>query len=102
MLSTAGAKQPCRTALLRSGELLAELFALAASFATDCAKLKSLNQSSDTLHNAGVGVLIAGGAVGVATLIYAVVPMRGDAPKAGMRVVPLVGGTNGLLVQGTF
>lgn len=71
----------------------------------DCATLKGLNEDSDTFQHVALGGFIAAGAIGVATLAYALWPTKkGSSTTTGMlNVVPVVGkATNGLLVSGSF
>jgi hypothetical protein len=69
----------------------------------DCAELDGAINSKATLGTAGVVSLAAGGAIGVATLIYGLAG-GGKAPsRTGVRVLPLVTGDGGgLMVGGTF
>lgn len=53
-----------------------------------CASLHDLNASSDTFHNAGVPLVVAGSAIGLGTLIYALLPRSKKEPPAGLRVLP--------------
>lgn len=86
-LHTAGGARPCA-----SGKL-----------ATDCAALASLNRSSDTFHNLAIVGYAAAGAVGIATLTYALLPTKKEAPRVGATVAPLLGGgVGGIIVSGRF
>jgi len=68
-----------------------------------CSTLHSTNVASDTLHNAGVPVLVVGAAVAAATLTYGLWPRGGAERSTGVRLVPVVGaGGGGLLVDGRF
>jgi hypothetical protein len=67
-----------------------------------CATLASDLSSKATFGNAGVGLLVGGGVVGIATIIYGVASSRG-ARTTGVRVLPVVtGDAGGLVVDGTF
>jgi PEGA domain len=70
----------------------------------DCADLRSTATSKQTLGNAGLWMLVAGGGVGVATLVYGLVGgAKAPQPKSGWRVTPAAApGGGGLVVQGTF
>jgi PEGA domain len=73
----------------------------------NCATLASDLNAKATFGNAGLGLLVAGGVVGVATLIYGVASPRATTAPApattGLRVLPVVTGEGGgLLVNGTF
>lgn len=70
----------------------------------DCAKLLSLNKDSDTFHNAAIGVFVGAGAIGVATLIYALYPTKkGGSASTGMLLTPVLGGgTTGAVWSGSF
>ena len=86
-LHTVGGSRPCV-----SGKL-----------AADCATLASLNQSSDTFHNLAIVGYSAAGAVGIATLIYALAPSQKESSRVGLTVVPLLGGgACGLTLSGEF
>jgi hypothetical protein len=69
-----------------------------------CQDIVSLRHSHDTLHNAGVPLLVGGVAVAVATLGYALWPRGDAAPKTtGLRVIPVVGTEGGgLWIGGAF
>ena len=86
-LHTTGGPRPCV-----SGKL-----------AADCATLASLNQGSDTFRNLAIVGYAAAGAVGIATLTYALLPAKKEAPRVGVTVAPLLGGgVGGLSVSGEF
>jgi hypothetical protein len=70
----------------------------------NCADLRSTASSKRTLGNAGLWTLVAGGGVGVATLVYGLVGgAKAPPPKSGWRVSPAPApGGGGLVVQGTF
>ena len=68
----------------------------------DCQALESAGQARATFANASAWSFIAGGAVGAATVIYALAAPRA-AKKSGTRVVPLVGaGGGGVVVRGEW
>jgi hypothetical protein len=70
-----------------------------------CATLASDLSARATLGNAGFWLLVGGGVVGAATLVYGVVGNRAaqTAPATGVRVLPgMVGDGGGLLVSGAF
>ncbi len=70
-----------------------------------CTKLVDTANSADGLHNAGVGVLVAGGVVGVAAITYLLLPPRAakKASTTGVRATPLVGPDGAaLMVSGSF
>jgi hypothetical protein len=86
-LHAAGGSRPC----------------LSGKLAADCATLASLNQSSDTFHNLAIVGYAAAGAVGLATLAYALVPSKKAPPRVGLTVAPLLGGgVGGLMMSGEF
>jgi len=86
-LHTVGGSRPCV-----SGKL-----------AADCATLASLNQSSDTFHNLAIVGYAVAGAVGIATLTYALVPTKKEPVRVGVTVAPLLGGgVGGFLMSGEF
>jgi hypothetical protein len=68
----------------------------------DCATLKSDLSAKSTLGSAGVWLLVTGGVVGVATVVYAVA--GGTRPsRSGFMVAPVVGaGGGGLVARGSF
>jgi hypothetical protein len=68
-----------------------------------CTELRNANSTSDTLHNAGVPVLVIGAAAAAATLTYALWPRRGPERSGLVKMTPLLG-TNGggLLMSGRF
>lgn len=72
--------------------------------AGDCADLHSAGTARAALGNAGFWTVLAGGTVGVVTLVYGVVGGSKAAPaKAGWQAVPVVTtGGGGLLVKATF
>jgi len=63
-----------------------------AQYASQCAELKDTLVSADLLHNAGIGVMIAGGLIGVGTLVYALWPKK-KTSTYGLEVVPTVSPT---------
>jgi hypothetical protein len=67
-----------------------------------CGTLASTLNSKATFGSAAVGLLVAGGVVGIGTVVYGVAASRG--PKAtGVRVLPVVTGDGGgLVVEGAF
>lgn len=69
-----------------------------------CGELRSRTVEANTFANAGIGMLIGGGLVAGAGVIYFVLARaRGDALPAMGRVTPLVGpGGAGIVVQGAF
>jgi hypothetical protein len=68
-----------------------------------CATLASDLNSQATFGSAAVGLLVAGGVVGLATIIYGAATPRATKPATGVRVLPMVTGEGGgLLVKGTF
>jgi hypothetical protein len=68
-----------------------------------CTSLHDLNASSDTFHNAGVPLLAVGGAIGVGTLIYALLPRSKKEQPPPVRVMPAAGpGSAGLWLGGSF
>ncbi|APR87775.1 Dihydrolipoamide acetyltransferase component of pyruvate dehydrogenase complex [Minicystis rosea] len=73
-----------------------------AATAAQCSDLRDAGASKATLGNAGLWMLVGGGVVGVATLIYGVA--GGGSTKApartGLRVLPVVSGDGGGLVLG--
>lgn len=69
---------------------------------TDCAELKNKLVKTDTLHNVGVGVAIAGGLIAAGTVVYALWPKKKSA-TTGLDVLPLVAPTfAGVLAAGSF
>lgn len=69
----------------------------AQNFDASCPAVKSATQTSDTLHDAGVGVLIGAGALAVATGVYFALP------SPAVVIVPSAGKSGaGLLVHGSF
>lgn len=66
----------------------------------DCADLVSAMNSKATLGNAGLWTLVAGGVVGVATIIYGVAGGSKAPPPTAIRVLPIVTGDGGGLVVG--
>ena len=77
--------------------------ATAANFDARCTQLSELSSSSDTLHNAGVGLLIGGGATALAAGAYLFWPASKTTTGSTLRVVPVVAETGGaILATGTF
>jgi hypothetical protein len=77
----------------------------AATFDSRCGDLESTASTSNTLQRAGVGLLAAGGAAAVATVIYFVLPQPSTSkPSTGrFRVTPSFGpGSGGLAFSGSF
>lgn len=73
--------------------------------AQDCATLHQLRLDSDTTHNAAVGLFVGAGVVGLATLTYALWPMKRPDPRQrqGLSVAPMFGGgTTGAALHGRF
>jgi hypothetical protein len=68
----------------------------------NCQAIQSAGQARATFANASAWSFIAGGAVGVATVIYAIAAPRA-AKKSGARVVPLVAADGGgVVVRGEW
>lgn len=68
-----------------------------------CEELRSAASSRTTLGSAGVGMLVGGAAVGVATIIYAAAASGKAPPRTGLRVLPVVtGDSGGLWLSGAF
>ena len=77
--------------------------ATSTNFDARCTQLSELSSSSDTLHNAGVGLLIGGGAAALATGAYLLWPASKTTTGSTWRVVPVVAETGGaILATGTF
>lgn len=75
----------------------------APNFDARCTQLSEMSSSSDTLHNAGVGMLVGGGALALATGAYLLWPASKTTTGATMRLVPVVAETGGaILATGTF
>jgi hypothetical protein len=73
-----------------------------ASYDAQCEDLKSNASSGDDLNRVGVVLLIGGGVVGAATLVYALFPRDARSTTSG-RVTPVVApGFAGLTAAGTF
>jgi hypothetical protein len=71
----------------------------------NCAALRSDLSFRQTVGSAGLWTLVGGGAVGIATLVYGLVPGTKTPPpaKTGWGLRPAVGpGGGGLIVDGTF
>lgn len=66
----------------------------------DCATLDAAIRSKATLGNAGLWMLVGGGVVGVATLLYGVVGGEKAPPKTSLRVLPIVTAEGAGLVVG--
>jgi PEGA domain len=72
------------------------------SFASTCSRINNDLHALDTLSDASVGTFVGAGAIGLATLLYALLPRKVE-PSAGMRVTPLVGsGHGGVAVVGAW
>lgn len=69
-----------------------------------CVELRRRTSEANTFANAGIGVLITGGAIVGASVVYFLLSRgRGDLSPAPGRVVPVVGPTGGgLMIQGAF
>ncbi|WP_437328395.1 tetratricopeptide repeat protein [Sorangium sp. So ce381] len=68
-----------------------------------CAKLKDTVFTKVDLTNSAFWSFVAGGTIGVGTLVYGLVTMKPTESRPAVQVVPLVGmGASGLLVSGTF
>lgn len=68
-----------------------------------CAKLKDTVFAKVDLTNSAFWSFVAGGAIGVGTLVYGLVTVRPAESRPAVQVVPLLGmGASGLLVSGTF
>ncbi|MDC0742320.1 hypothetical protein [Polyangium mundeleinium] len=63
-----------------------------AEFSGACGELRGKLERSQTLHNVGLGAAIAGGVIGVGTLIYALMPSKKPATM-GFQVLPTVAPT---------
>jgi hypothetical protein len=67
-----------------------------------CATINSDRQAHDALAKGAVGAFVTAGAIGVATLGYALLSPKG-AQKAGARVVPIVGSREaGVAITGAW
>ena len=76
-----------------------------ASTSAACTTLVDTARSADSLHNAGVGLLIGAGVVGVGAITYLLLPASGakKASSARVRATPLVSSDGvALLVSGSF
>jgi hypothetical protein len=69
-----------------------------------CADLRDALGSQATLRNVGLGAVIGGGAIGIATLVYGLAAGRSaSGGKTGLVVVPVATGEGGgVLVRGVF
>jgi hypothetical protein len=71
-----------------------------------CAKIVDLTDQESTFSSAGIGLMVVGGVVLVATGVYLGVALAsddGDASAGALQVTPLVGSeSGGLLVSGSF
>ena len=70
-----------------------------------CTTLIDTANSADSLHNAGIALLIGGGVVGAAAITYLLLPPRAvkKASSTGLRATPMVGSDGAaLLVSGSF
>jgi hypothetical protein len=70
-----------------------------------CTTLVDTITSSDTLHNAGIGLFIGAGVAGAAAVVYLLLPPPAvkKAPVHGLRATPIVGsGQAGFLLSGAF
>lgn len=71
--------------------------------ASACQTIDSDLATRDKLSNASMGVFIGAGAVGAATLAYALFAPRGRAATSGLRIVPTVGvGQGGVVMTGAW
>jgi hypothetical protein len=78
-------------------------FASGSNLSEKCNELHSTTKEVATLHDAGVGVLIGGGALAVAGVAYLLWPSPKAAPSASFHVAPAITPTaQGLLVEGSF
>jgi hypothetical protein len=84
-LRGSGGAQPCRTAV------------------AGCATIKSLREGHDTFVNAGSGLLIGGGALLAAGIIYGLWATAPSRSSASLGVTPIASPAGGgLLLNGTF
>ncbi|WP_242516466.1 PEGA domain-containing protein [Sorangium cellulosum] len=68
-----------------------------------CAALKDTVLAKNDLTNAAFWSFVAGGAIGVGTLVYGLVTMKPAASTPSVQVAPLLGaGASGLLLSGKF
>jgi hypothetical protein len=70
-----------------------------------CTTLVDTASSAGSLHNAGVGMFIGAGVLGVATITYLLLPPKAakKASSTGVRATPMVGADGAaLLVSGSF
>jgi PEGA domain len=77
----------------------------AGNFDPSCAQLSGISSTGDTLHNAGVGLMIGGSAAVAAGIVYVVWPQaRGATPQAGsVSIAPMASATHaGLIFSSTF
>jgi hypothetical protein len=73
------------------------------ALATDCATLKSANQSADRLSNAAAAGYAVVGVGGALVLTYLLWPSKKAEPRTGTQVVPLIGsGAGGVVLTGSF
>lgn len=73
------------------------------NFDARCTQLSEMSSSSDTLHNVGVGMLVGGGALALATGAYLLWPAPKTTTGSTVRLVPVVAETGGtILATGTF
>ncbi|MDI3285360.1 PEGA domain-containing protein [Polyangium sp. 15x6] len=71
-------------------------------YTAQCSELKNKLGKTDTLHNVGVGVAIAGGVIAAGTVVYALWPKK-KSPTTGLDVLPIVAPTfAGLSASGRF
>ncbi|MDI3285363.1 hypothetical protein [Polyangium sp. 15x6] len=63
-----------------------------AEFSGACGELRGALERSQTLHNVGLGALVAGGVIGVGTLVYTLMPSKKSATM-GLQVLPTVAPT---------
>jgi hypothetical protein len=77
----------------------------ASNYDTRCAEVDAVSGSADTLHRAGFGLLVGGGAAVVGTAVYLLWPssMTTTTTGASVRVLPVATTTSGgLFAIGTF
>ena len=68
-----------------------------------CPDVASAYADADTLYNASAGVFVAGGVIGLATLVYAIAAMPGDDDSTAGLPLPVVGpGYAGLVLNHSF
>ena len=67
---------------------------------TGCSELHNMDHAKDTFANAALWSFVGGGAVGAATLIFAIAAAPAGPPKAGVRVAPIVTAQGGGVMVG--